>query len=151
MYSLSYFCKPLPTLLVVLGWLWVAQLSWSLLGLWAGCGVLWTSPAAAALPALLSRAPVPAAKGNTCVPWCALFSCHLAVAFSVPQKLLEPCLVHPFKALPSSHFGPADCLQALVYEQVFNAFFTGIHQRGFFPYGTNVALKLILLFFPVPF
>lgn len=46
-------------------------------------------------------------------------------------ELLELCPVHPFKALPSSLFGPADCLEALVYEQVLNAFFTGLHQVFF--------------------
>lgn len=105
--------------------------------------------------ALLSRAPEPAAKASlpTAKPACLDGRCHLAVAFSVLQKLPEPWLVHPCKALPSSHFGPADCLEALVYEQVFNAFFTGGRHppERFFPYGTNVALKLVLPFFSVPF
>lgn len=141
-------------LLAVVWWLWVAQLSWSLLwaellcwgsrldGGFCDSAGHWGRPSA--LPALLSRTPVPAVKGSLpaakSVPWCTLFSSYLAAGFSVLQKPLEPCLLHPFKALPSSHFGPADCLEALVYEQVFNAFFTGIHQSGFFAYGTNVAL-----------
>lgn len=37
---------------------------------------------------------------------------------------LEACPVRAFKALRSSHFGLAYCLEALVYGQVFNAFFT---------------------------
>lgn len=61
------------------------------------------------------------------------------------------CLVHKFKPLLNSYSGLAYCLEALVYRQVFNAFFTG----GRLPPGEfffhNVALEIFWLFFSVPF
>lgn len=104
----------------------------------------WAGPAAAAPPS-------PAQQGTwTCTQEFSAYSKICALMYFVFLSLcycllcaaeaLRALPAASFKALPSSHFGPADCLEALVYEQVFNAFFTGGHQRGFFLHGANVAI-----------
>lgn len=114
-----------------LGWMWVLWTCWAL-----GQALLLLP-----LPALLSKGF--AACSKICALMYFVFLSPCWCLFCAAEAL-RAMLLHPFKALPSSHFGPADCLEVLVYEQVLMPFLQE-STREFFSH------MELMLFFSVPF